>query len=63
MKKLRLGGKVKNWRIINGMIFGELHGDDLHGQYSESFRSSFVKKITVETHNSIYALDPDSAKL
>lgn len=48
-------GKIFQWEIVDGAI----SGNTVQGKF---IRTSAIKKITVETMNSIYELDPEDAQ-
>lgn len=61
-KRKRLAGPLKNWMFEPGAdrVVGNIYNDERFAN-GERIRSSQIVCITVETHNSIYVLDPDES--
>lgn len=55
MKKL--GGTIKNWRIAEGLAYGDVHGSPEFSN-GEAIHTSEIQQILIITRNSIYSLDP-----
>ena len=68
MKEKRISkGIIKNWIIRGSQVHGQIY-DDEHWKKEweikdgEAIHTSLIEEITVKTRNTIYKLDPDSAK-
>lgn len=48
---------MKNWRIVGEHVYGDIFGDPRFND-GDAIHSSVISKITVETKNTIYELDP-----
>ena len=55
----RTGGQIRNWRIIGGQVYGDVYGDERF-RPGESVVTSLIRKITVDTMNTVYELDPET---
>ena len=58
----RMGGRIDNWCIELGVMWGEVYGDDLWLEGSD-LKTSYVIEVDlvrniVETRNTIYQLGP-----
>lgn len=54
----QMGGNIKNWRIVEGQVYGDIHGDPRWSD-GEAIHSSLITSIIVETNNTFYILDPE----
>lgn len=66
-KVKRQGGEIRNWRIVDGQVTGDLFFDpEMQRKFKlkegDMIRTSLIESITLETRNTTYKLDPDSAK-
>lgn len=54
----KISGKLHNWQIIDGQVYGDIYADHRWPD-GEAIHTSRIVKITVETKNSIYELEPE----
>lgn len=54
----KISGKLRNWQIIDGQAYGDIYADHRFVD-GEAIHTSQIVKITIETRNSIYELDPN----
>jgi len=52
------GGTIKNWRIGDGRVFGDIYYDPRF-RPGEAIHTSDIVSIKVETRNTVYYLSPE----
>jgi len=54
---MKHGGKLKNWCIIGNILYGDIYLDKRFND-GDPIRTTPIKKVIVETKNTVYELDP-----